>query len=740
MRSIRLIFICRRPGLTRREALRVHASATLNGGTQKTLSAAAVFQTSGVPLFRVFHVEVCAPDSQGNRQCPPKFDDVSEQLQKVFPVADGVVEYTPLPAGTIEWPAPLGYSPDDSDDVKAAAQFQQLRLTKFLKSYSYLLEGTYADRLFAWIPAVGGAGGISTLWAPASCSTDPCGAADLQALGVTLANSLAYKQIMADSGARVGTGAFDPKTERVVPSTSLELSSGGAWPSASTYSKLFVPIYDPVATKSVTTTEYLIIGGTVIPDGSLATLDPGYRVNSVGSAPSNPAGSHCLRFSGGDSADYCFTPFYVDGIGGFAVKAPIPSGTTRVALISHDPAAGDTELTALTAAANAPSLSILLPQAGDAWQDSGTIQWTGDDGLVYAVEYSPDNGTSWIPLAVDLTDTQYQVDATRLAGSQVSIRVLASNGLLTTSAVVGPINLMQTPKLAINQTALSFPNVTVGQVGDVTLLVSNTGTGPLTASGVVSSGPFSIVTGAGNLVIPAGGQRAMTVRFAPISSGQQSGALVLSSSDPSLANVTIPLVGTGFNNPVPSISVSASSIDFGSVNFGQTTDAMFTIANAGSGPLTVNSISGVSARFSIVAPSLPVAIAAGLSADVWVRFSPNAAGPVSGTLSVVSNDPTRGMVAITVSGTGVGGPPLAPAISISPGSLDFGSLTTGQSKDSKFTIANTGSTEWWCAPSRAAQASSASFRQPGSSPWLRGNPSTSSCDSRRPPRVRFPRR
>jgi hypothetical protein len=183
------------------------------------------------------------------------------------------------------------------------------------------------------------------------------------------------------------------------------------------------------------------------------------------------------------------------------------------------------------------------------------------------------------------------------------------------------------------------------------------------------------------------------VRFAPTSIGQQMNTLVLSSTDPSLASVNIGLMGTGFNNPVPSISVSAAAIDFGSVNFGQTKDATFTITNAGSGPLTVNSISGVSSRFRIVAPSLPVAIAAGMAADVTVRFTPDANGPLSGTLSIMSSDPTHGTFAIAVSGTGVGGPPPEPAVSVTPRSLDFGSLITGQSKDSKFTIANTGTTD-----------------------------------------------
>src|SRR5207245_2540191 len=83
-------------------------------------------------------------------------------------------------------------------------------------------------------------------------------------------------------------------------------------------------------------------------------------------------------------------PLFLDpaGAGGFEVKAPFPAGTTRVALISHDPVAGDVELTALTASDSDPAVAIVSPSTGDAWQGKRIIQWTGSDpggaSLVYA--------------------------------------------------------------------------------------------------------------------------------------------------------------------------------------------------------------------------------------------------------------------------------------------------------------------------------------------------------------------
>src|SRR5205814_3142222 len=105
----------------------------------------------------------------------------------------------------------------------------------------------------------------------------------------------------------------------------------------------------------------------------------------------------------------------------------------------------------------------------------------------------------------------------------------------------------------------------------------------------------------------------------------------------------------------------------------------------------VSSITSSNARFSIVSPALPLTIAASQAADVTVRFAPNAAGSVSGALSIASNDPALGAVTVSVSGTGAGAPPAqTPSISVTPLSLDFGGVTVGQSKDLKFSIANTG--------------------------------------------------
>src|SRR5262249_32870589 len=146
---------------------------------------------------------------------------------------------------------------------------------------------------------------------------------------------------------------FDPKARTVVSPDTLDLGDPffGLWPSPQTFLTLYnakVTAPTPAAAsasfnrRAAAPTKYLVVGGTVARDGSAAQLDAGYRVvSAIPGAPSDPNGTHCLRFSGGAPMDYCFTPLFGDFTdpaltGGFAVKAPYPAGTTRVALIRRD--------------------------------------------------------------------------------------------------------------------------------------------------------------------------------------------------------------------------------------------------------------------------------------------------------------------------------------------------------------------------------------------------------------------
>lgn len=105
----------------------------------------------------------------------------------------------------------------------------------------------------------------------------------------------------------------------------------------------------------------------------------------------------------------------------------------------------------------------------------------------------------------------------------------------------------------------------------------------------------------------------------------------------------------------PTIEVSPVSYNFGNVQWGQTSTAMFTFSNTGGGDLTISEISLTDALgvFSITSyPSLYL-LQTGESATAEVSFSPEAIQQYTGVLTIASSDPHEPMIEIPLSGTGV---------------------------------------------------------------------------------------
>ncbi|MFH2103416.1 MAG: hypothetical protein ABIJ39_08715 [Chloroflexota bacterium] len=87
-----------------------------------------------------------------------------------------------------------------------------------------------------------------------------------------------------------------------------------------------------------------------------------------------------------------------------------------------------------------PSVTVISPNGGEQWGDSGevTITWQANDPdgdtLSYAVQFSPDNGNTWVSLNSNVADTQLSIDLANIRGSNAAlVRVTASDGMNTAS-------------------------------------------------------------------------------------------------------------------------------------------------------------------------------------------------------------------------------------------------------------------------------------------------------------------
>jgi hypothetical protein len=140
----------------------------------------------------------------------------------------------------------------------------------------------------------------------------------------------------------------------------------------------------------------------------------------------------------------------------------------------------------------------------------------------------------------------------------------------------------------------------------------------------------------------------------------------------------------------PNVVLSTSSIDFGDQTVGKTSSArLVMLTNSGNEALAISDIEA-SADFA-VASDCPASLPAEGSCTLGVTFTPPAAGPAAGTVTI-TDDASDSPQAISLAGVGIA--PGTPDISLSTDSLAFGNQLIGTTSASKaVTLTNTGTVD-----------------------------------------------
>jgi predicted phage tail protein len=112
--------------------------------------------------------------------------------------------------------------------------------------------------------------------------------------------------------------------------------------------------------------------------------------------------------------------------------------------------------------------------------------------------------------------------------------------------------------------------------------------------------------------------------------------------------MSIALSGTG-SSP-GTLGVSPASVNFGNVTVGANQNQTGTLTASGSG-VTISSAASSNAEFTLSGLTLPLSLSAGQSASFTVKFTPQASGATTGSISFTSNA-TNAPVAQSVTGTG----------------------------------------------------------------------------------------
>ena len=243
-------------------------------------------------------------------------------------------------------------------------------------------------------------------------------------------------------------------------------------------------------------------------------------------------------------------------------------------------------------------------------------------------------------------------------------------------------------QLTIAPTSYAFGNVTVGTgVSSPAFTVANIGgspTGPLAV--VFSSAAFTVNTSTCTAVsLAPAATCTIVVRFAPAGSGTLLETMTV--VDPSGGAAVAGISGTGVTPG--GLSITPPSHNFGNIALGSASpNVSFTVTNIGGSSVSLlgPSVSGPNASaFTIQSSSCSGSLVPGATCAVSMRFMPTTAGPASATLTVASFG-GNASAALSGAGTSTG----SAFLTANPGSISFGSVVIGASRDLSTTITNGG--------------------------------------------------
>lgn len=214
-----------------------------------------------------------------------------------------------------------------------------------------------------------------------------------------------------------------------------------------------------------------------------------------------------------------------------------------------------------------------------------------------------------------------------------------------------------------------------------TVTITNTGRFTLNVTQITLTGDFS-ENDTCNIPIDPGDSCQVNVSFTPTAIGPRTGTLTVFGNLTGGGQVAVPLNGTGA--PGAAITLTPGSLSFAETLIGQTAAVQnIAVSNTGGVPATLAS-EAVTGNFAITANTCTGVLAANSGCTLSIAFTPTAAGPRTGTLTVIDS---VGKQTAQLSGAGQ-----APATdALAPTSLSFPAQVVGTlSQPLQVTLTNSG--------------------------------------------------
>jgi hypothetical protein len=332
------------------------------------------------------------------------------------------------------------------------------------------------------------------------------------------------------------------------------------------------------------------------------------------------------------------------------------------------------------------TLALQLSNPGTAPLTISKLQLGGANAGDFALTPQPSLPAT-VPVGDALTvDVAFTPTA---LGDRSAQLVAVSDALGSSSLSIGLDGRGIGAHAVLSPASLDFGSTIVGSASPpLAVTIANTGDDQLVVSAIVlggaNGGDFT-ESQALPLVIPAGSASPIAFQFAPTAGGERTATATFQTSDPFAPTSTLSLVGGG---QTPTIVATPADVAFGPVRVGSDASLPLVLSNQGSGSLTITALSlaGSNADFTLAPVTLPISVAPNGSTTLQVSYAPTAIASEAATLSVTSDDPVNGTLAVPVSGIGV-----SPAVTVTPSALDFGGELVGRaSAPRQVTIQNTG--------------------------------------------------
>jgi len=211
-----------------------------------------------------------------------------------------------------------------------------------------------------------------------------------------------------------------------------------------------------------------------------------------------------------------------------------------------------------------------------------------------------------------------------------------------------------TPVINVPVTSHDYGTVTIGNSSTWNCEVQNTGTANLVINSIsIPSGvPISTTFNTPATIYP-GSTVQIPLTYTPVTSGTLNTVITINSSDPVTPEVDVTLTGNAVFSG-PHLNITTTSHNWQERRKNAFSRWNLTISNNGDQSLIISELNMSDSHFIVDQGTvLPLTILTLESVQIGIWFHPTDAGPFSGILSVVSNDPVQNPFNISLTGTGI---------------------------------------------------------------------------------------